>query len=129
MKNNDNDAAIKFSSNEENAQPMLYNSETKSFNKIDELPLYSHLTVLFWCSSRVNFEHRLKEQPIGNQSFRMTNFCMRSPAILSEVDLSLWRSGIQNQGTFKLDPNSGPDCWLKTKTLYHVKKQHEPLSL
>ncbi len=130
IKNNDNDIVFEFLFNKENAQPMLYNSKTKSYNKIDELPLHSHLTVLFWCSSRVNFEYRLKEQPRENQkSFRMTNFCMKNSEILSEVDLSLWRSGIQNQGIFKIDPNSGSDCWFKTKTIYHVRRPYEPLSL
>jgi hypothetical protein len=54
---------------------------------------------------------------------------MKSPAILPEVDLSLWHLGIQNQEAFGLSPDNGPDCWLKTKTFYHVKHPYEPLSL
>jgi hypothetical protein len=40
---------------------------------------------------------------------------MKNPAILSEVGLSLWCLGIQNQKAFKLSPNGGPDRGLETK--------------
>jgi hypothetical protein len=131
IKNNDNDIAIEFFSSEENAWPMLYNSKTKTYKKIKQLPLLSHLTVLFWCSSRLNFEYTwVKEQSRkNNRAFFTTSFCLKEPAILSEIDLSLWRFGIQNQEAFKLSPNHCPDCWLKTKTFYHVRIPGEPLSL
>jgi hypothetical protein len=45
---------------------------------------------------------------------------MKSPAIFSEVDSSLWHLSIQNQEAFGLSPDNGADCWFKTKTLYHV---------
>jgi hypothetical protein len=131
IRNNDNDIAIEFFSSEENALPMLYNSKTKTYEKIKQLPMLSHLTVLFWCNSRLNFEYIwTKGQSRRNvRAFFTTSFCLKEPAILSEIDLSLWRFGIQNQEAFKLSPNHGPDCWLRTKTFYHVRIPGEPLSL
>ncbi len=46
---------------------------------------------------------------------------MKSPAILSEVGLSLWHLGIRNQEAFRRSTDNGADCWFKTKTLYHVQ--------
>jgi hypothetical protein len=131
IKNNDNDIAIEFFGSEENALPMLYNSKTRTYEKINQLPLLSHLTVLFWCNSRLNFEYIwTKGQSRRNdRAFFTTKFCLKESAILSKIDLSLWRFGIQNQEVFKLSPNNGPDCWLKTKTFYHVRIPGEPLSL
>jgi hypothetical protein len=131
IKNNDKDIAIEFFSSEESALPMLYNSKTKTYEKIRQLPLLSHLTVLFWCNSRLNFEYiwAKGQSRINVRAFFTTSFCLKEPAILSEIDLSLWRFGIQNQKAFKLSPNHGPDCWLKTKTFYHARIPGEPLSL
>jgi hypothetical protein len=58
-----------------------------------------------------------------------TRFRLKGPAILSKIDLSLWRAGIQKQEALRLVPNMGPDCWLKTNIFYHVKTPCEPLSL
>ncbi len=70
----------------------------------------------------VTKKYRLKGQPRRNQrGYHRTDFLMKSPAILSEVGLSLWHLGIQNQEAFRLSPDNGADCWFKTKTLYHVQ--------
>jgi hypothetical protein len=94
VKIDDRDVAIELFSTKENAIHLLYNSETKSYEKLEEL---SHMTVPIWCNSRINFEYRLKKQPRRNQrGFHRTDFCTKSPAISSEVDSSLWHLGIQN---------------------------------
>jgi hypothetical protein len=131
IKGNVNDIAIEFFSSEENAWPMLYNSKTKTYEKIKLLPLLSHFTVFFWCNSKLNFEYTWIKGQYRKivRPYFTTCFRLKEPAILSEIDLSLWRFGIQNQEAFKLNPNHGPDCWLKTKTFYHVRIPGEPLSL
>jgi hypothetical protein len=100
---------------------MLYNSETKNYEKIEQLPLISHLTVLFWGNSRIGFEYmwRIRGSMNNERAIFTTRFRLRGPAILSKIDLSLWRVGIQNQEAFRLSPDNGANCWFKTKTLYH----------
>jgi hypothetical protein len=131
IKNNDNDIAIEFFSREDNAWPMLYDSETKTYETIKQLPLLSHLTVFFWCNSRLNLDYTWVKGQYRRifRPYFTTCLRLKDPAILSEIDLSLWRVGIQKQEDFKLSPNHGPDCWLKTKTFYHVRIPGEPLSL
>ncbi len=131
IKNNDNDIAIEFFSRENNAWPMLYDSETNTYEKIKQLPLLSHLTVFFWCNSKLNLDYTWVKGQYRRifRPYFTTCFRLKDPAILSEIDLSLWRFGIQKQEAFKLSPNHGPDCWLKTKTFYHVRIPGEPLSL
>jgi hypothetical protein len=131
MKNNSNDLEIEFFSSAEDALPLLYNNKTKTYERIDRLPLNSHLTVLFWCNSRICFKYMWRNRGSMNNertSFA-TRFRLKGPAILSKIDLSLWRAGIQKQEALRLVPNMGPDCWLKTNIFYHVKTPCEPLSL
>jgi hypothetical protein len=131
MKNNRDDLEIEFFCNADDALPLLYNNKTKTYEKIDRLPLDSHLTVLFWCNNRIRFEYMWRNRgSIRDETYHfVTRFRLKGPAILSKIDLLHWRAGMQNQESLRLVPNMGPYCWLKTNIFYHVRTPGEPLSL
>jgi hypothetical protein len=51
---NDYEEEVRFLSSNDNSIPLLFDIKGKTYEKLNRLPLASHLTILYWCTADVN---------------------------------------------------------------------------
>jgi hypothetical protein len=119
---NDYEEEIRFLSANANSIPLLFNMKGKTYEKAIRLPLTSHLTIFYWCTADVNLvvqEASLKK----NADLLLTYLEPAWDDSLEEVNLEVREIEGQSDNSNECTSSS------KAKTIFHVKKDRQPLTL
>jgi hypothetical protein len=119
---NDYEEEVRFSSSNDNSIPLLFNMKGKTYEKAIRLPLTSHLTILYWCTTDVNLV--VTTTPLKKRADLLLTYL--KPAWddrLEEVNLEVRK--IEGQS----DNSNEHTNSFKAKTIFHIRKDPQPLTL
>jgi hypothetical protein len=108
---NDYEEEVRFLSSNDNSIPLLFDIKGKTYEKLNRLPLASHLTILYWYTADVNLV--VQSAPLKENADLLSTYL--KPAWddrLEEVNLD----------TSKI-------CSVNTYRILHVRKDRQPLTL
>jgi hypothetical protein len=108
---NDYEEEVRFLSSNDNSIPLLFDIKGKTYEKINRLPLASHLTILYWCTADVNLV--VQSAPLRkNADLLLTHMKPAWDDRLEEVNL-----------------DTSKNCSVNTYRIFHVRKDRQPLTL
>jgi hypothetical protein len=123
---NDIEEEIRFFSPNVNALPLIFNKRGSTYEKANEFSLTSPLTVFFWCTSNINLEI-VQSVPLKKNA-GLLKTCLK-PAwddCLEEANLAVWK----NKGeSINSSEYTNRNCSFKTNTVFHIRKDRQPLTL
>jgi hypothetical protein len=121
---NDHEEDIKFLSSNDNSIPLLFNTKGKTYEKTIRLPLTSHLTILYGCTSNINLV--VQEAPLKkNANLLLTYLKPAWDDRLEEVSLEVRKVEGQSDSSSE---HTSKNCQFTNKIL-HVRKDRQPLTL
>jgi hypothetical protein len=108
---NDWEEEVRFLSSKDNSIPLLFDLKGKAYEKLNRLPLASHLTILYWCTSDVNLV--VQSVPLKKNADSWLTYL--KPA---------WNDRLEevNLDTEKI-------CSVNTNRILRVRKDRQPLTL
>jgi hypothetical protein len=108
---NDYEEEVRFLSSNDNSIPLLFDIKGKTYEKLNRLPLASHLTILYWCTADVNLV--VQSAPLKkNADLLLTYLKPAWDDRLEEVNL-----------------DTSENCSFNTIKILHVRKDRQPLTL
>jgi hypothetical protein len=108
---NDYEEEVRFLSSDDNSIPLLFDIKGKAYEKINRLPLASHLTVLYWCTADVNLV--VQSVPLKKNADLLLTYL--KPA---------WDDCLE-----EVNPDTSKNCSVNTYRIFHVRKDRQPLTL
>jgi hypothetical protein len=122
---NDIDEEIRFFSPNDNASPLIFNKRGNTYEKANEFPLTSPLTVFFWCTSNVNLI--VQGAPLKkNADLLLTYLKSAWDDRFEEVNLEVRKNKAQSDNSSE---HTSKNCSFNTNTIFHIRKDRQPLTL
>jgi hypothetical protein len=122
---NDIEEEIRIFNFNNNVIPLIFNKKRNTYEKANEFPLTSPLTIFFWCMSNVNLT--VQEAPSKkNADLLLTYLKSAWDDRLEEVNLEVWKNKGESSGSSKY---VNKNCSFKTNTVFHIRKDRQPLTL
>jgi hypothetical protein len=122
---NDYEEEVRFWSSNDNAIPLLFNMKGKTYEKAIRLPLTSHLTILYWCTTDVNLV--VQEAPLKkNANLLLTYLNSAWDDRLEEVNLEVRTTEDQSGNNSE---HTSKNCSFNTSKILRVRKDRQPLTL
>jgi hypothetical protein len=121
---NDYEEEVRFLSSNDNSIPLLFDIKGKTYEKLNRLPLASHLTILYWDTAGVNLV--VQSDPLKKNADLLLTYL--EPAWddrLEEVNLEARK--IKGQPDSSIEHTS-KNCRFSNK-IFHVRKDRQPLTL
>jgi hypothetical protein len=108
---NDYEEEVRFLSSNANAIPLLFDIKGKTYEKLNRLPLASHLTILYWCTADVNLV--VQSAPLKKNADLLLTYL--KPAWDDRLEI--------------MNLNTSENCSFNTNKILHVRKDRQPLTL
>jgi hypothetical protein len=125
LSGNDFEEEIRFFSPNDNAIPLIFNKKGNTYEKASKFPLTSPLTILFWDTPNVNLS--VQEVPLEkNADLLLTYLKSAWDDHLEEINLEAWKNKGKPNTSSKYPSEN---CSFKTNTIFHIRKDRQPLTL
>jgi len=108
---NDYEEEVRFLSSNDNSIPLLFDIKGKTYEKLNRLPLASHLTILYWCTADVNLV--VQSAPLKKNADLLLTYL--KPA---------WDDRLE-----EVNHDTSKNCSVNTNKILHVRKDRQPLTL
>jgi hypothetical protein len=108
---NDYEEEVRFLSSNDNSIPLLFDIKGKTYEKLNRLPLASHLTILYWYTADVNLV--VQSAPLKENADLLSTYL--KPA---------WDDRLE-----EVNLDTSKNYSVNTNKILHVRKDRQPLTL